>query len=239
VIRLQGVSKAFRLPHRGRHTFFHRIVAGEGVSYETFYALRDVNLTIDKGTIVGLIGHNGSGKSTLLRIIAGIYPPTTGTVEVDGPVAPVLDLGVGFHGALPVRDNVVLYGVLLGLSRRRLKDEAEAILERAGVSRFADARLDDLSTGMRARLAYTIAMRVEAPVVLVDETLSVGDAEFQARCLDDLRALRAQGRTAVLVSHEPHLLEAICDRLIVLNGGVVTAEGNPTAMLAVYATQPR
>lgn len=225
MIRLQGVSKVFRIPHRGRHTFFHRIVAGEGVSYETFYALRDINLTIEKGTLAGLIGHNGSGKSTLLRIIAGIYPPTAGTVEVEGPVAPVLDLGVGFQGALPVRDNVVLYGVLLGLPRRRLKDEADAILDRAGVSRFADARLDDLSTGMRARLAYTIAMRTDAPVVLVDETLSVGDAEFQARCLEDLRALRGQGRTAVLVSHEPRLLETVCDRVVTLAGGTVTAEG--------------
>jgi ABC-type polysaccharide/polyol phosphate transport system ATPase subunit len=234
VIEIRGVSKVFRIPHHARRTLFHRVFAGEEYTFETFHALKDVSLRVAAGEFVGILGPNGSGKSTLLRIVAGIYKPSAGEVRVEGPVAPILDLGIGFVGALPVWDNVVLYGVLLGIPRRRVLAELPAILAAAGVERFADAALDTLSTGMRARLAYVVALRAEAPLLLVDEALAVGDREFQDRCRAELRGLRGRGRSALLVSHDESLLHELCDRLVVLHGGTVRGEGPPDEMIGLY-----
>lgn len=232
MIEVRGVSKTFTIPHQSRRTLYHRLRGV--VTYESFAALTDASLGVRQGEFVGLLGRNGSGKSTLLRIVAGIYRPTAGDVRVAGDVAPILDLGAGFHGALAVRDNVFLYGVLLGIPRRRLADELAQILDAAGVARFADARLDTLSTGLRMRLAFTVAMRSAAPILLIDEALSVGDESFQRRCVDELQAARTQGRTALVVSHDPYLLETLCDRIIVLDGGIVRGDGPPRDMIDLY-----
>ncbi len=237
MIEVAGVSKVFALRHERRRTLYDRVFR-ERYTYETFHALRDVSLRAAAGEFVGLVGRNGSGKSTLLRIVAGIYRPTAGAVRVGGDVAPILDLGAGFHGGLAVRDNVRLYGVLLGIPRQRLVDEMGAILDAAGVGRFADARLETLSSGLRMRLAFTIAMRAPAPVLLIDEALSVGDEGFQRRCVDELLAARSAGRTALVVSHDPSLLRALCDRLVVLDGGVVKGDGPPDAMVDLYHALP-
>jgi ABC-type polysaccharide/polyol phosphate transport system ATPase subunit len=213
---------------------FQRLFAAGRYSYETFPALRGISFQVGAGEFVGIQGRNGSGKSTLLRLAAGIYSPSSGAVQVDGPVAPVLDLGVGFNAGLPVRDNVLLYGVLLGIPRRRLREELDAILERAGVLRFADARLEALSTGLRMRLAFTVALRAEAPVALIDEALSVGDEEFQERSLLELEALRARGRTALLVSHSTELLRRLCARVLVLRDGELVGDGPAPAMIDLY-----
>jgi lipopolysaccharide transport system ATP-binding protein len=234
VIELRGVSKVFSIPHQKRRTVFDRVLGRGHYTYETFHALRDVSLRIAAGEFVGVVGRNGGGKSTLLRLVAGIYPPTTGTVRVDGAVAPILELGVGFNGALTVRDNVFLYGVLLGVPRRRLEAELEDILSRAGLSRFEDARLETLSTGMRARLAFTVALRADAPVLLVDEALSVGDEEFQVQCRSELRRLREEERTAILVSHDFAVLCELCPRLVLLDGGTVRADGPPAEVIERY-----
>jgi ABC-type polysaccharide/polyol phosphate transport system ATPase subunit len=233
VIELRGVSKVFSIPHQKRKTLFDRMFGRGHYTFETFHALRDVSLCVEAGEFLGIVGRNG-GKSTLLRIVAGIYPPTTGSVRVDGAVAPILDLGVGFNGSLSVRDNVFLYGVLLGVPRRRLEAELGAILDRAGIGRFEDARLETLSTGMRARLAFTLALLADAPVLLVDEALAVGDQEFQQRCLSDLRRLREEGRTAMLVSHDCRLLADLCPRMILLDGGTVRADGPAGTVIERY-----
>ena len=225
MIDLRGVSKVFSIPHQKRKTAFDRVFGRGHYTFETFHALKDVTLRVEAGEFVGIVGRNGSGKSTLLRIVAGIYPPTTGTVGVGGAVAPILELGVGFNGALTVRDNVFLYGVLLGVRRRRLEAELAGILDRAGISRFEDARLETLSTGMRARLAFTVALLAEAPVLIVDEALAVGDEKFQAQCLAELRRLREEGRTAMLVSHDVNLLSQVCRRLVLLDAGTVREDG--------------
>jgi ABC-type polysaccharide/polyol phosphate transport system ATPase subunit len=238
VIQVNGVSKVFRVPHARRRSLSRWLVEGR-YTYETFHALRDVSFQVARGEFVGLIGRNGSGKSTLIRVVAGIYPPTEGTVEVGGRCAPILELGVGFHGSLSVRDNVLLYGVVLGIPRRRLLAEADEIVSTAGVERFVDARLETLSTGMRSRLAFAVALRAEAPVLLIDEALAVGDEAFRERCLADLRRRRQGGSTAVFVSHETSLLEALCDRLVVLDQGVVKGEGAPAEMIALYRSLRR
>lgn len=233
MIAVRDVTKVFSVPHDRPRTLFHRLF-GRGRSFETWKALDRVSLSVSPGSCVALIGRNGSGKSTLLRIVAGIYPPTSGEVDVTGAVAPILDLGVGFRGTLSVRHNVFLYGVLLGVPREVLRRDIQAILDEAGVARFADARLEILSTGLRARLAFTLAMRAEAPVVLIDETLAVGDEAFRKRCLAQLDALRAAGRTILFVSHDFALVERLCDRALVLEGGRITAEGPPAEMIAAY-----
>jgi ABC-type polysaccharide/polyol phosphate transport system ATPase subunit len=233
VIEVQGVSKLFRLPHRRFPTLRRLLAHGRGGA-EDFHALRDVSVNVEDGEFVGLLGRNGSGKSTLMRIIAGIYPPTSGSVRVHGAVAPILDLGVGFHAMLPVVDNVLLYGVLLGIRRARLVSELDGILATAGVARFRDARLETLSTGMRMRLAFTVALRADAPVLLLDEALAVGDEAFREGCLAELGALRRRGRTALVVSHDNAVLEELCDRLVVLHEGTVRGAGAPHAMIALY-----
>jgi len=234
VIEVRGVSKVFAVPHQKRKTVFDRVFGRGHYTYETFHALRDVSLRVEAGEFLGIVGRNGCGKSTLLRIVSGIYPPTTGTVRVDGAVAPILELGVGFSGALTVRDNVFLYGVLLGVRRRRLEAELPGILDRAGLVRFEDARLETLSTGMRARLAFTVALLAEAPVLLVDEALAVGDEKFQAECRAELRRLKEGGRTGILVSHDVNLLSELCPRLVLLDAGTVREDGPPHKVIERY-----
>lgn len=233
MIQVVGVSKTFRIPHERRRTLFHRVFGGYEI--EVFHALSDVSFEVPRGQFLGIAGSNGSGKSTLLRIVAGIYPPSAGSVRVGGAVAPVLDLGVGFHPALPVRDNVLLYGVLLGIPRARLREQQREILEAAGVQRFADAPLSALSTGMKMRLAFTLALRAEAPVLLVDEALAVGDEEFQQRCRAELERRRAAGVTALLVSHDRRILQQLCERVIVLEAGCVRGDGPTKGMLERHA----
>lgn len=234
MIELRGVSKVFSIPHQKRKTVFDRVFGRGHYTFETFHALRDVTLRVDPGEFLGIVGRNGCGKSTLLRIVAGIYPPTTGSVRVDGAIAPILELGVGFNGALTVRDNVFLYGVLLGVRRRRLEGELPGILDRAGAGRFEDARLETLSTGMRARLAFTVALLADAPVLLVDEALAVGDEKFQRECLSELRRLKDAGRTAILVSHDVKVLSHLCARLVLLDAGTVREDGPPEKVIERY-----
>jgi homopolymeric O-antigen transport system ATP-binding protein len=233
VIEVREVTKTFVIPHLRRRTLLDHIVP-RGRTYETFNALTGVSLSVARGEFVGILGANGCGKSTLLRIISGIYPPTSGTVRVDGPVAPIMDLGVGFQAGLTVRDNVGLYGVLLGIPRLRLRESLAGILEEAGVGRFRDARLETLSTGFKMRLAFTLAMRAEAPVLAVDEALAVGDEAFRERCRRQLEALRAQRRTVLCVSHDAETLRSLCDRLVVLSHGRIAGDGLPDEMIRLY-----
>jgi len=234
VIEVRSVSKVFAIPHQKRKTVFDRVFGRGHYTYETFHALRDVSLRIGAGEFVGLIGRNGGGKSTLLRIVAGIYPPTTGSVRVEGAMAPILELGVGFNGALTVRDNVFLYGVLLGVPRKSLEARLDEVLDQAGIGRFEDARLETLSTGMRARLAFTVALLADAPILLVDEALAVGDEEFQLQCVSALERRRNEGRTAILVSHDFNLLRRLCPRLVLLEGGAVREDGPPDRVIERY-----
>ncbi|HET7291830.1 MAG TPA: ABC transporter ATP-binding protein [Vicinamibacteria bacterium] len=236
MIEAAGVSKVFRLPRHRRHAL--RALPGGARGFDHVAALQDVSFHVATGEFVGVVGRNGSGKSTLLRLLAGIYPPTAGRLVLGGAVAPILDLGAGFHGMLPVADNVLLYGVLLGLPRAELRAELAEILARAGLLDYAEAPLERVSSGMRLRLAFTVALRSAAPLLLIDEALAVGDAAFREQCVADLRALRARGRTAVLVSHEPDLLGALCDRLLVLDGGRLAGAGPVPAMLELYGALP-
>jgi ABC-type polysaccharide/polyol phosphate transport system ATPase subunit len=202
---------------------------------ENFVALEEVSLQVERGETFGIMGHNGAGKSTLLALIGGILRPTMGRVHVVGRVCPLLHLGVGFSQELSGRENAVLNGVLLGLRRRQAEANLDAVIEFAELGRFIDQPLKTYSTGMQMRLGFSIAVHAEPDLLLIDEVLSVGDAEFAARCLKRIVALKAQGVTIVFVSHDLVTLESICDRAVQLEHGRVATLGAPKTVVAGYS----
>lgn len=234
-IELRGVHKAFRLPHEVHTTLTERILSGfRRTTYERFEALRGVDLTIERGAFVGVIGGNGSGKSTLLKIMSGLLPPDAGDVHVDGSMSALLELGLGFSAELTVRENVELYAAVLGYPRQEASRRVEAAIEFAGVERFRDAKLKNLSTGMRARLGFATALQAESDILLLDEILAVGDADFQLKCLDVFEQFKQQRRTVVLVTHALAQVQRFCDRAVLLDGGRIRAEGDPEAVIPFY-----
>ncbi|MDP6634996.1 MAG: ABC transporter ATP-binding protein [Phycisphaerae bacterium] len=235
MITLDRANKVFLLPHDKKRTlrqrFVHLFQKGD---YERLYALRDVSLDVKEGEFLGVIGRNGSGKSTLLKLVAKVLDPTSGSVSIKGDVAPFLELGVGFQGDLTVKDNIVLYGALLGMDRRQIADKYDWIVEFSGLERFVDAKLKNLSSGMQVRLGFSITVSVESPILLVDEVLAVGDIEFQQKCYDTFDAFRDKGKTMLFVSHDLKAIEEICDRVILLEDGRVIEEGSCRDVLQAY-----
>jgi len=225
IMDIENVWKRFRIPHERRATVLDHIAGvlsvleGKRFSFEEFWALKDVSFKLEDGESLGIIGPNGSGKSTLLKIIARVMKPDRGTIVTNGSIAPVLELGIGFHGDLTVKENALVYGVLMGLPRSEMKKRTGSILDFAGLSRFQDARLRTLSSGMTVRLAFSIAIQTEADIFLVDEALAVGDMDFQQKCLDRFREFKKQGKSIVLVSHGMDLIRGFCEKtLYLLNG---------------------
>lgn len=223
MIILQNVSKVFKIPHQVTKTLYHRLTGGfgGGYDYEELYALRDVTLDVHQGEFLGIMGPNGSGKTTLLRIIAGVFRPTAGSCVVEGEVSPLLELGLGFQPRLTCRDNIFIYGALLGFPREEMKKRYEGILKFAELERFSDMPLDHLSSGMKMRLAFSIAIQSAAPILLVDEVLAVGDAIFQQKCREVFWQFKKEGRTVLLVSHDPGAVKEYCDRVVELDQGTL------------------
>lgn len=204
------------------------------VRSEPFWALRDVSLEVPQGSMYGLVGRNGSGKSTLLRVMAGIYRPTEGRVEVKGRTSALLELGAGFHPALSGRENIYLNASVLGVPKSQIDDRVEQIVEFAGLEEFIDSPVKIYSSGMYVRLGFAVAVHVDPEVLIVDEVVAVGDEEFQLRCFSHLESLRSQGVTIVLVSHDLGLLRANCDQMAWLNRGLLAAEGDPQDVINAY-----
>jgi len=231
VISADDVWKLFRIPHERRATVLDHIAGalsifeGKRFSYEEFWALRKVSFQLEEGDSLGIIGPNGSGKSTLLKLIARIMRPDKGMIETNGSTAAVLELGIGFHGDLTVKENALIYGVIMGLPRSEMRKRTGTILDFAGLTRFQDARLKNLSSGMQVRLAFSIAIQTEADVFLVDEALAVGDAEFQNKCLDKFHEFKKMGKSIVLVSHSMDLVRAFCEKALYLTNGEMRAFG--------------
>jgi len=240
MIKVENVSKVFRLPHERKYTLRQRFVSiFQKNTYEKFHALRNVNFEVKSGQFLGIIGRNGAGKSTLLKIIAGVLQPSSGRISSDGPIAPFLELGVGFQGDLSVKDNILLYGALLGLSRQQIKDKYDWIIEFSGLERFVDAKLKNLSSGMQVRLGFSITVSVESPILLVDEVLAVGDIDFQKKCYDAFNKFKKQGRTIIFVSHDLVAIEKFCNRVILLNEGRIDKEGCSDEVLSKYISDAR
>ena len=232
VIGVSEVSKSFDIPSIQRSTIReHALNLFARRKWERLEVLKNINFAVGPGETLGLMGRNGSGKSTLLRILAGIYPPDSGNVSIRGSLTPILELGVGFNGELTVEDNVYLMGTVMGLSLQEVRDSMEELLEFAELTRFTHQKVQHLSSGMIARLAYGIAFRAVGEILLLDEIFAVGDADFQARCEQQFRALVATGRTIVLVSHDAEAVARLCHRAILLEHGQVAADG-PSADVA-------
>ena len=187
-----------------------------------------------RGSSVGIIGRNGAGKSTLFKLLAGITAPTTGRIVLNGRLAALIEVGSGFHPELTGRENVFLSGSLLGMTRREIAGKLERIVEFAGVRRFIDTPVKRYSSGMYVRLGFAIAAHLEPHILLVDEVLAVGDAEFQARCLQRIQELRAQGTTCLFISHDLTAIERLCDRAVLLDRGEIAETGTPTDVVATY-----
>jgi lipopolysaccharide transport system ATP-binding protein len=231
IITVRDVWKRFRIPHERRTTILDHIagamsvLGGSRYNYEEFWALKQIAFTLERGESLGIIGSNGSGKSTLLKLIARTMKADEGEIMTAGSIAPVLELGIGFHGDLTAKENVQLYGVIMGLSRSEIKKRTDPVLDFAGLTRFQDARLKNFSSGMQVRLAFSIAIQTEADIFLVDEALSVGDKEFQEKCLAKFREFKNQGKTIILVSHNMDLVKSFCERTLYLQGGETKALG--------------
>jgi ABC-type polysaccharide/polyol phosphate transport system ATPase subunit len=230
-ITVDGLCKSFRIPKRRSESAKLRWLPDR---YQTLEVLRDVSFTIERGELFGLMGRNGSGKSTLLRIISGVYPADAGTLEVNGRLAPALELGVGFNPELSASENAAINGVMLGLSRREARRRVASTLDFADLTQFSETRLKDLSSGMRMRLAFAALIETDPDVLLVDEILAVGDRAFQDKCTEAFAAYRRRGRTIVLVSHATGLIEQLSDRALLLEEGEVELLGDPSEVAARY-----
>lgn len=240
VIVLEDAWKMFKIPHVRRPSVLDQIAGAlslfeaQRYNYEELWALKGVSFELEKGESLGIIGPNGSGKSTLLKIIAGVMRLDKGRVITNGSATTILELGIGFHDDLTVKENAVIYGVIMGLSRHEMKSKTESILEFAGLGRFRDAKLRTLSSGMRVRLAFSIAVQTEANVFLVDEALTVGDQDFQEKCLNKFRDFKKQGRTIVLVSHNLNLVGSFCEKTLYLCNGELKSFGPSAVSVAKY-----
>jgi len=234
VIRVRDVSKQFAL--RKDKSLKERLVNARRSKEhaESFWALRDIDLTFLDGSTTGLIGHNGSGKSTLLKIIGGILTPTTGFVERRGRLAALLELGAGFHGDLTGRENVYLNAAILGLTRKQTDAYFDEIVDFSGIEEFIDTQVKFYSSGMYVRLAFSVAVHVDPEILLVDEVLSVGDEPFQRKCLDRIRRFQREGRTIVFVSHGLDQVRQLCDRAVLLDHGRMLVDGTPTEAVRAF-----
>jgi ABC-type polysaccharide/polyol phosphate transport system ATPase subunit len=199
-----------------------------------FTALNKLSVEIQEGEVVGVIGRNGAGKSTLLRVISGVYRPNSGSAKVAGPVTLLAGLGAGFNIHLTGRENIYLYGGVLGFSKAIVDDLLESIIEFAGLGDFIDQPLRTYSSGMRARLGFSVATAVCPDILLIDEVFAVGDADFRARSADRIKAIVAEAGTVLIVSHSLGLLSKFCNRMLFIDGGVVHVDGTPDEAIAAY-----
>jgi len=235
-IEVRDVDKTFRIPshridslkERATHPLARR-------EYRDLHALRSISFEVRQGEFFGIVGRNGSGKSTLLKLLASIYRPDRGRIRTAGRLAPFIELGVGFNPELTSRENVVINGVLMGLSRREATRILDSVLEFAGLEEFADLKLKNYSSGMMVRLAFAVMVEAEADIMLVDEVLAVGDASFAQKCMDYFRERRAAGRTIVLVTHDMPTVATMCDRAMLIHDGELQYVGDPEeAALSYY-----
>jgi ABC-type polysaccharide/polyol phosphate transport system ATPase subunit len=237
-IQIRGVGKRYRIGKTPSTTLREALPEllhlGRREPVEEIWALRDLDLTVAEGEVLGIAGSNGAGKSTLLRVLARITEPTTGSSRTRGRVGALLDVGTGFHGELTGRENVYVNGALLGLSRRAIRERLDAIVAFAEVERFLDTPLKRYSSGMQLRLAFAIAAEIQPEIVVVDEVLAVGDAEFQRRCLDRMSEMQQAGRTVIFVSHDAGTMAQLCSRVVWLDQGRIVADGPTREVLSAY-----
>lgn len=235
-IKIENVTQRFRLIQERPDTLrelFSKFFRHEA-HYHDFNAVENVSLEVRSGEFVGIVGRNGSGKSTLLKMVAGVYKPSAGRIEVNGKIAPLIELGAGFHHELTGRENVILNGLLLGFSKRQMMEREPSILEFADIGDFIDSPVKQYSSGMYMRLAFAVATEVNPDILVIDEILAVGDTAFQQKCFERLDRFRAAGKTILLVTHNMAQVKQFCDRALLLEQGRVLIEGAPNEVVDMY-----
>jgi len=233
---VDGVSKAFRLPHQRYSTLKERVLHPFGSKqYDKLQVLDDVSFQVQTGEFFGIVGRNGSGKSTLLKCLAGIYTADDGRIEMEGRVSPFIELGVGFNPDLTARDNVLINAIMLGLSRKEARRRFDSIIDFAELHDFIDLKLKNYSSGMSVRLGFSVAIQLDAEIVLIDEVLAVGDAAFQRKCFDEFERMRGEGRTILFVTHDMSAVERFCDRAMLVEKGRLTDIGAPDEISRRYS----
>jgi homopolymeric O-antigen transport system ATP-binding protein len=242
LIEVKNISKTFRIRHEKLHylslreslvTFFKR----NPVTSEDFYALSDVSFNVHAGESIGIIGRNGAGKSTLLKILSRITPPTSGKIIARGRMASLLEVGTGFHPELTGRENIFLNGSILGMSRKEIQKNFDAIVDFAETEKFLDTPLKQYSSGMQLRLAFAVAAFLENEILIIDEVLAVGDAEFQKKCMGKMKDISSRGRTVLFVSHNIGAVKSLCSRAIILKDGKVLMQGETGKVTNEYLNE--
>lgn len=235
-IQVQNVTKSFRLHHERRDSVFEYLKAmfNKKNFYSELTILDNVSFNVKKGEMLGIVGLNGSGKTSLLKIIANIYLPNKGRVLTEGTVTPLLEVGAGFNGELTAYDNIIVYGVLLGFSKKNIQKKIPEIIRFAELEDFVDTKLKNFSAGMYSRLAFSVALATNPDIVLVDEVLSVGDITFQEKSFKEFLKFKNKGKTIVFVSHDSGQIQDLCDQAILLHKGKIYKQGLPKEVLDVY-----
>lgn len=233
-IRISHVSKTFKLPFEKQSTLKGALINFGKRGYHKQKVLTDLSFDIKKGEFLGILGRNGSGKSTLLKTISGIYAPDHGDIIINGKLTPFIELGVGFNPELSGRDNVFLNGALLGFSRNEIEAIYSDIVSFAELEKFMDQKLKNYSSGMQVRLAFSIAIRANTDILVLDEVLAVGDEAFQRKCYDYFNELKQRGKTVILVTHDMNAVQSFCTRAIVINEGNIIFDGDTTSASSVY-----
>jgi len=233
---LDNVKKKFRIYHEKRNSVYEWLTSflNKKNSADELEILKGISFSVKKGEMLGIIGLNGSGKTTLLKIIGKIYTPDSGTVTINGQVTPFLELGTGFNGELTARDNIIMYGVILGLTKKQISEKIESIAEFADIGMFLDTKLKNFSSGMYARLAFATAIQVNPDVLLVDEILSVGDLTFQEKSFKEFMKFKNDGKTIIFVSHSIDQVQTTCDKVLWLHDGMIRSYGDPKKVIDDY-----
>ncbi len=235
-IVVSDISKCFHIPLEKKRTVYENILgmfSGEQ-SYEEFWALKNVSFNVKHGETFGVIGPNGSGKSTLLKVLAGVLYPDSGKVTVNGKIAPFLELGVGFQQELSAKENIYLYGAIMGLTRNEINRKYDDILEFAELKRFENMKLRNFSSGMYVRLAFSIAIEANPDILLLDEVLAVGDDHFQKKCKEKIEEIRKNNKTIVFVSHDLRSVESLCTNSMLISGGSQVIMGETKKVIEKY-----
>jgi ABC-type polysaccharide/polyol phosphate transport system ATPase subunit len=233
-IILKHIAKKYKLYATKSDRVVEALVPFSGHRHREFYALKDINLVVNKGDILGILGRNGSGKSTLLKLIAGITTPTKGSLHVNGRIVPLLELGAGFHPDLTGRENIYFYSMLLGYSKQVIHELVAQVIDFAEIGEFIDQPIRIYSSGMKSRLAFSVSVNIDPDILIVDEVLSVGDEYFKAKSIERMQKLFRSGKTILFVSHSAKDLVALCNRAVMLHEGNIVREGVPESVLDYY-----
>jgi ABC-type polysaccharide/polyol phosphate transport system ATPase subunit len=236
VIRVENVTQRFRVIQERPDTLrelFSKLLRHQS-SFHDFEAVKNASFDVPAGQALAIVGRNGSGKSTLLKLIAGVYQPTRGRVVVRGSIAPLIELGAGFHAELTGRENILLNGLLMGYSKKDMLQREQAIIDFADIGDFIDSPVKQYSSGMYARLAFAVATEVDPQILVVDEILGVGDMGFKEKCFERIRTFRESGKTIFMVTHSMDDVEKHCERAILIDHGTIIADGPPPEVIATY-----